>query len=130
MFIVAAKGNGIRTTYWTTSVLANLEKEYPSFACHLFAVSGVSGGSLGGAVFAAAIADRVAASDYVCDSSEHGPDDAAREQLVAEVQAMLEQDFLAPTLAGLLFPNATQRFFPFVFLPNRTAYLERAWEAR
>ena len=129
VFIVAAEGGGIRAAYWTASVLANLEREYPGFACHLFAVSGVSGGSLGGAVFAAAIADRVAAGDYVCDGSEHRRDDAAGERLVAEVKAMLGQDFLAPTLAGLLFPDATQRFFPFVFLPDRAGYLEGAWEA-
>ena len=129
VFIVAAEGGGIRAAYWTASVLANLEKQYPGFACHLFAVSGVSGGSLGGAVFAAAIADRVAAGDYVCDGSEHRRDAAAGERLVAEVQATLGQDFLAPTLAGLLFPDATQRFFPVAFLPDRAAYLEEAWEA-
>lgn len=129
VFVVAAEGGGIRAAYWTASVLASLEDRVPGFACHIFAISGVSGGSLGGAVFAAAVADRVARSGYVCDGRSFGPAATAGGAMADLVQEVLGKDFLAPTLAGMLFPDVTQRFFPFPVFPDRAAYLEGAWEA-
>ena len=40
---------------------------------------------------------------------------------------MLSQDFLAPAVAALLFPDLMQRFFPFGF-PDRAKALEQSWE--
>ena len=57
VFIVAAEGGGIRAAYWTGMVLAGIQDRHPAFAGQLFAISGVSGGSLGGAVFAALTAE-------------------------------------------------------------------------
>ena len=54
--IVATAGGGSRAGYWTASVLGYLQDERPIFKDHLFAISGVSGGSLGAAVFRAALA--------------------------------------------------------------------------
>jgi hypothetical protein len=126
VFVVAAEGGGIRAAYWTASVLAVLEDAHPGFACHVFAASGVSGGSLGAAVFAALIADRVDAG-YACDEPAAG----APVALAPHAGEILGEDFLAPALAGMLFPDFLQRFLPFtgrLALPDRAQYLERAWE--
>jgi hypothetical protein len=44
--LVAAEGGGIRAAYSTAMLLARLRDLYPRFAEHLFAISGVSGGSM------------------------------------------------------------------------------------
>ena len=49
---VATAGGGSRAAYWTATVLGTLEdKTRREFSDHLFAISGVSGGSLGAAIF-------------------------------------------------------------------------------
>ena len=53
--IVAAEGGGIRAAYWTASILARFQDSEPAFSRRLFAISGVSGGSLGATVFAATL---------------------------------------------------------------------------
>lgn len=145
LFLVAAEGGGIRAAYWTASVLAHLEEEgrLPGFACHVFAISGVSGGSLGGAVFAALIADRVANKGYSCDGSTT---ELPSQGLAEEARDILGEDFLGPALAGLFFPDLMQRFNPIpdracpqalrlddgrcrLHFPDRASYLEKAWEA-
>ncbi len=126
VFVVAAEGGGIRAAYWTASVLAQLEDTFPGFACHLFGVSGVSGGSLGGAVFAGLMADRVV-EGYRCPSGG----DPSSERLTLRAQRVLGHDFLGPALAGMLFPDLAQRFWPFtgaLAFPDRARYLEQAWE--
>jgi hypothetical protein len=52
VFIVAAQGGGISAGYHAALSLARLYDECPEFARHVFAISAVSGGSLGSAVFA------------------------------------------------------------------------------
>ena len=133
VFIIAAEGGGIRAAYWTASVLAYVEESNPGFGCHVYAISGVSGGSLGGSVYAALIADRLAESDYACNAEVTG---SSREFLPV-TQSVLGEDFLAPALAGMLFSDFTQRFLPFsdawpvvgsLTLPDRAKNLEMAWE--
>jgi hypothetical protein len=61
MFIVVTEGGGIRAAFWTATVLSALEdladlKLHDSehkFVHHVFAITGVSGGSVGGTLFAA-----------------------------------------------------------------------------
>jgi hypothetical protein len=127
VYVASAEGGGIRAGYWTASVLAKLEDTHPGFACHLLAVSGVSGGSLGGAVFSALIADRIHQDGYECTAAPHAP----RPPLLPIVREMLGHDFLAPTLAGLFFPDLVQRLSPFYgawAFPDRAQYLELSWE--
>lgn len=109
VFLVAAEGGGLRAAYWTAAVLAAIHTRFQTFSDHCFAISGVSGGSLGGAVFDALLLAR--------------PPDfrtAARE--------VLSHDFLAPTTARLLGSDLPQQFVPFPFLPDRGAAMERAWD--
>ena len=128
VFIVATEGGGIRAAYWTALVLAALQDRSndqrktwnvghpgqplpPDFASHLFAVSGVSGGSLGAVVFNALLSENVA---YPMENRAHD---------------VLRQDFLSPTLAAMFFPDLLQRFLPFpVTRADRGVALEKAWE--
>ena len=55
MVLVAAAGGGLRATFWTTSVLGKLERGTADFHQHIFAISGISGGALGGVLYASAL---------------------------------------------------------------------------
>src|SRR5438046_2914721 len=113
LYIVATEGGGIRAAYWTATVLGGIQDANPTFAPHLFAISGVSGGSLGAAVFDALLAEPNPAS-FKFKSKAHD---------------ILSQDFLSPTLAAMLYPDFVQRFLP-VPIPyfDRGRALEAAWE--
>ena len=110
--IVATEGGGIRAAYWTAAVLGALEdgraKDDP-FHRYVLGLSGVSGGSLGASVFAALSA---------------GSTGSAR----AVGSAMLEQDFLGPTLVTLMFPDLLQRFLPVPVFEDRAMTLEQSFE--
>ena len=60
VFIVTAEGGGIRAAYWTATVLSALQDQKPEFSKHILALSGVSGGSVGTSLFAAAVAPATA----------------------------------------------------------------------
>jgi hypothetical protein len=119
--LVAAEGGGIRAAYWSASVLAKLEDDAAGqpmpFSRHVFAISGVSGGALGGATFAAIVARRV----------QRGPETSGRTR-VTEVDDVLGRDFLSPTLATMLFPDLLQRFIPLPVFNDRAIALEHSWE--
>ncbi len=128
VFVIAAEGGGIRAAYWTASVLAKLEEENPGFVCHVYAISGVSGGSLGAAVFDAIMAERLQAKPFSCSTG----DLPSEKNVLSTVRQVLSHDFLSPTIAGMLFPDLMERLLPFNYrwfvLPDRAAYLEEAWE--
>src|SRR5947207_1547721 len=83
----------------------------PNFSHHLFAISGVSGGSVGAAAFAAAMKDAeqrggVKIPDKGC-ADRRGEDDPA----INAVQ-VLDDDFWSPLQAMWLFPDLLQQFLP------------------
>jgi len=98
--VVAAEGGGIRAGYWTAAVLDELERQVPGFRDRVFALSGVSGGSVGAAAWWVA-----------------GEGAAAHRQAPADCAALagLERDLLSPAVAGLLFYDLMQRFLPVGF---------------
>jgi len=113
LYIVATEGGGIRAAYWTAIVLGALQDANLNFAPHLFAISGVSGGSLGATVFDALLAEPTTSSFKFKDKAH----------------AILGQDFLSPALASMLYPDLLQRFIPFP-IPyfDRSRSLEMGWE--
>jgi hypothetical protein len=112
LFIVTAEGGGIRAAYWTSIVLGSLQDKDPSFADHVFAISGVSGGSVGAAVFSALLTD-----------------ENARGQIVQRSEEMLGQDFLSSAIAAMLYPDFAQRFCPVpIQLLDRGQWMEKSWE--
>lgn len=117
--IVAAEGGGIRAAYWTAAVLARMQDEQPAFARRLFAISGVSGGSLGAAVFAAILRDRDALA---------APGRCGARGLECCVRPVLADDHLSPILGMMLFPDLLQRFVPYGFAAlDRSRGLEESW---
>jgi hypothetical protein len=117
IFLATAEGGGIRAAYWTSLVLATIQDRDPSFGRHLFAVSGVSGGSVGAGVFTALVAEQPApGAPLRCGT------------LAACSQRILGEDFLSPTLAKMVGPDLVQRFLPFrCALCDRGRTLEDAW---
>ena len=123
LFVVAAEGGGIRAAYWAATVLGEIQDRHPCFANQLFALSGVSGGSLGVTVFAALAADDPSRTPNL----DCGLPSSFKYKVTA--QAVLGEDFLAPTLAALLYPDLLQRILPFPIAHfDRARALETAWE--
>jgi len=121
--MVATEGGGIRSAAWTALVLSRLtalvQARHPQtpgeplLTRYLFAGSGVSGGSLGLASYVALLRQ---------------PSSASAATLELRTQTLLGHDFLAPTLANLLFVDFTQRWLPGAWFDDRARALSRAWE--
>jgi hypothetical protein len=128
VIIVAAEGGGIRAAYWTATALTGLTDQVPAFADHCFAISGVSGGSLGALLYDALLARRL---DQHPDARTLA--DAVRDgHLQDDVRHVLRYDALSGNLASLAQPDLLQRFLPVVGpvkLPDREKGLEEGWEA-
>jgi hypothetical protein len=114
IYLVNAEGGGIRAAWWTASVLGELQGAIPHFERRLFSLSGVSGGSLGAAVFTALLAEQRAGNAVIAKQ---------------KAQAILGEDFLAPVAAAMLYSDLLQRLLPFP-VPHfdRALALEQAWE--
>ncbi|WP_172642512.1 patatin-like phospholipase family protein [Azoarcus sp. KH32C] len=65
--LVIAEGGGVRAAYWTYNVLESLYDILPSFYSHLYAVSSISGASLGAASFISAVEGFQRTSTDPCD---------------------------------------------------------------
>jgi len=112
--VVATEGGGIRAALWTAALLQELD-QVPGFRDHLFAVSGVSGGSLGSAA-------------YLSQRYSELESGAAGGKACSAV-ADLKRDFLSPPLAGMLYADLMQRFLPWRMpLFDRARNLELSWE--
>ncbi len=126
LIIVATSGGGIRAAYWTANVLGTLQDKYPRLHDDLFAISSVSGGSIGAAVFETLLVDaRKSGDDLVPDCTLDGK----KPGFATCGREVLSGDFLAPTLMSMLYPDVMQRFLPVAFLPDRASALEQSWEA-
>ncbi|MCC8955001.1 hypothetical protein H8B02_16590 [Bradyrhizobium sp. Pear77] len=142
VFIVAAQGGGIYAANNAARFLARMQDLCPAFRQHLFAISGVSGGSVGSAVFAAALHADNAPLDAIAPDAKTCPkiadflagvgraeDIDASGPVEQRVASVLETDFLSPLVAGFLFTDFTQLFSP-VAIPSfdRARFLEYTLE--
>ena len=112
-WIVAAQGGGLFAAKHTGHMLAAMADLEPGFNDRIFAVSSVSGGSIGAAVFWAI------RKSGLCDGIPTGPTNTCHRDAVA---AVLEQDFLSPVLSGLLFRDFADTILPY------SALSRRSWE--
>lgn len=109
LILVSAEGGGIRAAYITAITLGRIADRCPAAANRIFAISGVSGGSVGAAIYTAAVdADPLEPGDTRCDMSPADP--GAYEQRIDRV---FRRDHLSPIVARLLFPDTLQRFIPY-----------------
>jgi uncharacterized membrane protein (GlpM family) len=126
VFIVATEGGGIRAAYNTAVILSTLQDRCPSFAQHVFAISGVSGGSVGAAVFSGLSSER-AKNESSKPVVNWEPEND--EYFTKKSKKVLDKDFISPLLAKLLFPDLVQRFLPFrIPSADRARALERGLE--
>ncbi len=120
VYVVSAQGGGIYAAYHSAKALAVLSEEVPNFSDHLFAISGVSGGSFGATIYAQAL-------------HTHPSDENNSQALSERVDHYFdrERDRLATILASMLFGDATQTIFPTpVAAWDRSLGLELAFENR
>ena len=125
VYVIAAEGGGLYAAYQTAKFLARMQDLCPNFAQHVFAISSVSGGSLGSAVFAGltrSLAANAEAKPCVDKLEDRG-------RFETSADKMLSRDLLAPAVWGGLFPDFLQRFIPWP-LPvlDRARALEYAFE--
>jgi len=113
VFIITAEGGGITAGYFAAMVLTAIQDRAPAFAQHVFAVSGVSGGSIGSAVYAGLVkrctnnlpSTQLPGAQAIAVTAV-GP-------LQESADAVLGDDYLSPLLSAFLYPDLVQRFLPF-----------------
>ncbi|WP_027527490.1 hypothetical protein [Bradyrhizobium sp. Ec3.3] len=114
MIVVATAGGGIRAAYWTATVLERLEVDLKARGEKLenliFAISGVSGGSVGAMEYVAALHDRAASGSHAVPT------------------AFLQTDFLAASIASLVFVDGPSNFLPDLGQNDRGTALELSLE--
>ncbi|MEG4351756.1 patatin-like phospholipase family protein [Microcoleus sp. LAD1_D5] len=113
VYIAAAQGGGIYAAYHAATAFSKLTEYFPNFPQHVFAISGVSGGSLGASAF----------SSLVKVGGISG------KSLSQTASKLFSSDLLTPLLTMGLFPDLVQRF---IFFPiddwDRARGLEVAFE--
>jgi hypothetical protein len=131
MVLVAVQGGAARAGYWTAVALAELQTAAAKltgndgkpvdFGAHMFAISSVSGGSVGSVGYSAMLKT---APENVRTPTTNG--DA--ETLTTDLLGFAGRDALGPALTGMLYSDLLYRFLPLPLLPDRAETLERAWE--
>ena len=132
--LVAAAGGGLRASYWTAAALAAAQDRDSSFVRHVFAISGVSGGSLGAAMFTALARDAAGRADTLpCareQTSDSGSTGAVAGAYTRCVRRFMGDDFLSPVLSMMVAPDLAQRFLPMSIQSfDRSRGLEDSWIA-
>jgi hypothetical protein len=113
VFLVCAEGGGIRAAITTFLTLSRLQQVFPSFREHLYAISSVSGGSLGAGIYVA------------CNAA------SPPQSIEAVGMRILSSDLLSPVVGMLVGPEVIQKVLPFPFpIFDRTKTLERVLEER
>ena len=132
--IVVAAGGASRAGFFTASVIGELLDKAPlhgldaaTMRNRLFAISSVSGGSVGAVMSVAALARGGAAARQPCPGGrDHVPlwygDEV--ENWRGCLEAMMSGDFLTPTFIGLSFHDRV----PLWLWRDRAALLEESWE--
>ena len=87
----------------------------------MFAISSVSGGSVGAVGYAAML--KTAPPNVRTPTT-----DADAETFTNDLLGFAGRDALGPALTGTLFSDLLYRFLPLPLLPDRAETLERAWE--
>ncbi|MGJ7500611.1 hypothetical protein ACSFBF_09645 [Variovorax sp. ZT5P49] len=126
IIIVASEGGGIRAAYWTAAVLDKLHAPRPpeqstfDASRHVFALSGVSGGSLGLASWLAVRRGNLCPPPPSVEPPSYPPTTAP---------LALSRDFLSPALVGLFYYDLAQSFWPWPY-PwfDRSRGLEEGWQ--
>lgn len=131
VFVIAAQGGGIYAAHHVATFLAEMQDLCPRFAQHIFAISGVSGGSVGATAFAGLTRELAVLKDPGAIDRPCHPDERAKRPtwFSSTMEDLFRRDLLAPLAAGLLFPDFFQRFVPYPLEGfDRARALEAAFE--
>ena len=137
VFLFALQGGGQYSSTFASLTLAKLFDRCPALRHHVFALSGVSGGAVGGGMFVAQLKTELANPGSVLNSDRCDFDlgaigtspaeTSAIGPLEAKISKLEQNDFLAPLAASGLFGDFLQRFLPGPPIP--TFDRGRAFEA-
>ncbi|MET0569512.1 MAG: hypothetical protein ABWZ74_10585 [Hyphomicrobiaceae bacterium] len=124
VYVVAAEGGGLYAAYHVAKFLARMQDLCPNFSQHLFAISAVSGGSLGAAMFSSLARDDAKNQEHIpCRTLQR---DGGFER---RVDRLLRHDFLSHVATATLFQDFVQRFIPIPLYPlDRARKLEASFE--
>ena len=118
MVLIAVQGGASRAGYWTAVALMALREAAASvkpapvdFDSHVFAISSVSGGSVGSVGYAAML--------------KAAPNDP---KFKIYLLSFAGRDALGPAMTGMLYSDLLYRFLPLWLLPDRAETIERSWE--
>jgi hypothetical protein len=123
VFVVSAQGGGQYAAYHTALFIARLYDRCPRLKDHVFAISGVSGGSVGAAVITEMLRNAAHLDDR-CSLNLDGPG-----RLEIAVMKFFAADFVTPVVAsGLLFDLPGLLIPQLRLAPDRAVTLEKAFE--
>lgn len=129
IFIISAEGGGHYAAHLTATFLARAQDRCPNFAQHVFAVSSVSGGSIGAGIFAAL--SKSLAKNGLWQGCKLG--DLGAGLFETRTKAILARDFLSPIVAATLFGDLPHAFLPVLRRHRRPNPLKQSylglWEA-
>jgi hypothetical protein len=128
LVIVATAGGASRAGLWTAKVLGELQDNHPEFHNYLFAISGISGGSYGAAVYRALLSQADAHPGRPLERPKCTDGFEVLSGFVDCARAVIKQDFLGPAFLTGLYADLTQRFLPGALLPDRATALELSWD--
>jgi hypothetical protein len=117
IFIISAEGGGHYAAHLAATFLARAQDRCPNFAQHVFAISSVSGGSIGAGIFAAL--SKTFAQNGPWKGCKLG--DLGVGLFETRTKAILARDFLSPVVAATLFGD-----LPHAFLPVLRRHRDRA----
>jgi hypothetical protein len=106
VYLIAAPGGGMSAAYQVAAILALLGDQCPLLLQHTFAISAVSGGSLGAVAARSLINEAASKGTTSCGS-------VGTAALRDRTDELLGQDFMAPLLWSTLFPGLFQKLIPF-----------------
>lgn len=128
VFLVASAGGASRASYWSGVLLGRMEDEARAtnkeFGRNIFMLSGISGGSVGIAAYAAAL------RAWAPGDNDEPAGTGSCFRLAMD--QFLGADVLAPVGAMMLFPDLWLQFLPPVFSGqpmDRSRGLEEAWSS-
>jgi hypothetical protein len=117
--IVVLEGGASRSAYWSAMILGALQDALPEFHKRIFAISSVSGGSLGAAVYQRLVSAGLNGTAPTCGRFQG---------YAVCAQRVLQYDFLGASFFSMFTSDLLQRLAPGALLPDRAEALERAWE--
>jgi hypothetical protein len=118
IYIASAQGGGIYAAYHTAKTFQILTEHIPNFQKHLFAISSVSGGSVGAAIYV----NSLRGCNYLDNYQKNKVIDSFFDR---------PRDPLAVIVASMFFGDLFQRFYPIPINElDRSLGLELAFEPR